>query len=193
MQVMKKQIRILAIDDSEFTFKNKTVPIIGVLARIPSYIESVLKNQIYVDGRDANEIIISMVQESRYYEQIRLILIDGVTLGGFNIVDISDLYKKLNIPIATITRKKPDLVTIKDALISHFPDWEERYKIISRGIIEDLQIDNYKIYTRYEGIKRNDLISILKTSTLSGAIPEPLRIAHLIATALARGESRGRV
>jgi hypothetical protein len=33
---------------------------------------------------------------------------------------------------------------------------------------------------------------IIKRSMVRGAVPEPLRLAHIIASGLARGESKGR-
>jgi len=38
----------------------------------------------------------------------------------------------------------------------------------------------------------SELREVIDLSTVRGALPEPLRIAHLIATALAKGESHGR-
>ena len=40
--------------------------------------------------------------------------------------------------------------------------------------------------------EREELAEMLRASTVQGALPEALRVAHLIATAIVRGESRGR-
>jgi hypothetical protein len=193
MAPMKQHVRILGIDDSEFRFGDACVPVVGVLARVPSFIEAVLRTDIAVDGRDSTEKLAAMLYCSRYRDQTRLILIDGVTLGGFNVVDIETLSGDTGIPVATITRKKPDLDGMKAALQKHFDDWEERYSIISRGRLEPISIGSHSLYSRFVGIKKEELAVILKNATVAGAMPEAVRVAHLIATALARGESRGRV
>ena len=189
---MKRQIRVLGIDDSEFTFRDSTVPVVGVVMRAPSYIEGVMKTEVRVDGDDATDVIGKMVAGSRYRDQLRLIMIDGVTLGGFNIIDIGRLHACLEIPVATVTRDKPDMNAIKSALKKHFADWEDRFGLISAGKIEELKVRGFSVYSGYAGIKRADIVKILGDTTVVGAVPEPVRVAHIIATALARGESRGR-
>jgi hypothetical protein len=42
------------------------------------------------------------------------------------------------------------------------------------------------------GIKRADAESVVKISSTRSLVPEPLRVAHLIATAIVRGESYGK-
>ncbi|HEY5539301.1 MAG TPA: DUF99 family protein, partial [Thermoplasmata archaeon] len=42
------------------------------------------------------------------------------------------------------------------------------------------------------GMTPDELRSAIRRCTVRGALPEPLRIAHLIATALVRGESKGK-
>ena len=42
------------------------------------------------------------------------------------------------------------------------------------------------------GIERIDAEKIVKLSTTRSAIPEPLRVAHIIAAGIVNGESKGR-
>ena len=48
-----------------------------------------------VDGEDANEAISRMVRDSRFSEQVRMVMIDGAAFGGFNVVDIQALSEDL--------------------------------------------------------------------------------------------------
>ena len=43
------------------------------------------------------------------------------------------------------------------------------------------------------GIAREPALELLSASSSKSNFPEPLRVAHLLAAALVRGESRGRV
>ncbi|MFQ5911010.1 MAG: DUF99 family protein, partial [Thermoplasmata archaeon] len=45
---------------------------------------------------------------------------------------------------------------------------------------------------QYAGISFDKLRILIGKSTLRGALPEPIRVAHLIGTAMKRGESYGR-
>ncbi len=188
---MKKEIRILGIDDMPFSFEESETDIVGVVMRGGVYLEGVLKTTIEVDGRDATSKIVDMVMKTRHRGQIKVIMIDGIALGGFNIVDADYINKKTGIPVITITRNKPDMKKIREALKKHFDDWEERWNIISREKTIEL-IENYAVYIKNYGIGVEEAREIIKLSTVRGAIPEPIRVAHLIATGIKKGESKGR-
>jgi endonuclease V-like protein UPF0215 family len=189
---MKDQIRVLGIDDGPFKFGQKTVPIIGVMMRAPNYIEGISRSKVNIDGNDSNKKIIEMLNNSHYLDQIRLIMFDGVALGGFNVVDIEKLYNKFEIPITTITRTKPELDVIKDTLKKHFEDWQVRWEAINN--LELIRIEtNFKpIYIKHIGISLPELKRIIALTTVRGVLPEPIRIAHMIATAMVKGESSGK-
>ncbi len=188
---MKKEIRVLGIDDMPFSFSEETVDIVGVVMRGGVYLEGVLKATITVDGDDATEAIISMVERTRHRKQLKVIMIDGAALGGFNIVDCSLVHESTKIPVITVTRNKPDMESIKGALQKHFSDWERRWNILKRTGMEQVAL-KYPIYAASWGLTTEEMKDIIKLSIVRGAIPEPLRVAHLIATGIKTGESHGR-
>lgn len=189
---MKPQIRILGIDDSPFKFGDKKTTVIGVVMRIPSYIEAVLKTEVDVDGDDACDKLAEMINSSRYKEQLKLVMLDGVALGGFNIVDIEELYKKIGLPIVTITREEPNFEAMEKALKEHFEDWQGRLDIIKKGELVVVETKHKPIYVKFVGIDLEEVKTIVELSTVRGALPEAIRVAHLIASGVAVGESYGR-
>jgi hypothetical protein len=189
---MKGQIRLLGIDDSPFTFNEQYVKIIGVIMRGGEYIECVLSSQVIVDGRDSTQVIIDMIKNTRHNKQIRAILIDGVALGGFNIIDAEEVYKKTNFPIITVTRDEPDFNKIKKALKNHFVDWESRWELISKGELYKIKTKHNPIFVKCWGLTKEEAKEIINLSTIRGVIPEPIRVAHLIASGISRGESYGK-
>ena len=189
---MKQHVRILGIDDSPFTFLDKKTVVIGVVMRIPSYIEAVLKTEVEVDGCDATDKLAEMINSSRYKEQLRLVLLDGIALGGFNVVDIHSLYRRIDLPIVTITREEPNLKAIKDALKQHFENWQEKLDIIKKGELFRLETEHKPIFMKCAGINIEEVKKIIKLSTVKSALPEAIRVAHLIATGVVVGESHGR-
>lgn len=189
---MKSQIRVLGIDDAPFSFGDERVMVVGVVMRIPSYIEAVLRTEVEVDGDDACDRLVEMINNSRYKEQLKLAMLDGVALGGFNVIDIKKLYENVDIPIVTITRDKPDLQAMEKALREHFTDWEKRLAIIKNRELVELKTEHKPIFVKSTGIEQDELKVIIEQSTVRGALPEALRVAHLIATGVVAGESRGR-
>jgi len=189
---MKQQIRLLGIDDSPFTFTDKYSTVIGVVMRGGNYLECVLKSQVSIDGDDATFVCKEMIKNTRHRKQLKVMLLDGIALGGFNVVDIEDIFSSTHLPVITVTRDKPDFNKIEDALKKNFIDWEKRLTLIKSGEIHKIETSHNPIYIKCSGIDIEEAKEIIKISTIRGAIPEPIRVAHLIASGITRGESYGK-
>jgi uncharacterized protein len=189
---MKTQIRILGIDDAPFDFNNKETMVVGVVMRGGEYVEAVLRSQVTVDGTDATDVISTMVLNTRYQEQLRAVMLDGISLGGFNVVNLQELYQRINIPVVTVTRDKPDLAAIENALRKHFPDWEHRLALHTEGTLHEFKTMHNPLYAKFVGCSPEEAQEIISLATIRGVLPEPLRLAHLIASGIVRGESYGK-
>ncbi|MBS0013409.1 MAG: DUF99 family protein [Desulfobacterales bacterium] len=150
--------------------------------------DGVLTGRIKKDGFDAAEKITTMVDQSRFAQHIRMILLQGIALGGFNVVDVFDLHDRLNLPVMVVARKQPDMTTIKNALLTHIARGREKWAIIERlGPMEPME----NVYVQRVGLSAPEAAAVLRRFCIHGRIPEPIRTAHLIATAMACGQSRG--
>jgi endonuclease V-like protein UPF0215 family len=188
---VKPQVRVLGIDDAPFSFGDGKVPIVGVLVRLPGYVEGVMISDVTVDGDDADRAIIDLISRSRYREQIRTVMIDGTALGGFNVVDIDNLSRATGVPFCTITRDRPDLESMRVALQKNFSDWKRRFEKVERHALNEVRTEHGTIFISVSGTTVEEAQELVHASTLQGSIPEPLRLAHLIATAMVKGESKG--
>jgi len=189
---LKDQARVLGIDDGPFVKGMQRTPLAGVLVCPPGYVEGVMVSSCHVDGEDANQAIIRMVRDSRFSEQVRMVMLDGAALGGFNVVDVRALSRDLGVPVLTISRDQPDMDAIRSALIAHFPDWERRFEAISQNRVRSVQVPDGLVFVTSEGVEEREADAMVRRCTIRGCLPEPVRLAHLVATALVRGESRGR-
>jgi endonuclease V-like protein UPF0215 family len=189
---MKRQIRILGIDDSPFTFNDKYCTVIGAVMRSGEYLECVLSRQLAIDGNEATEICKEMIQDTKHRQQLKVVMLDGVTFGGFNIIDIYELYQSTKLPIITITRDKPNFNKIKLALQKNFNDWERRWETLKKGEMYTVETNHNPIYVKCIGVGIKDAKEIINLSTIRGVIPEPIRVAHIIASGITRGESYGK-
>ncbi len=190
---MKAKSRFLGIDDAPFRFSDETVPVVGVVVQAPSYIEGVLTTLVEVDGHDATDRISEMVSHSRYREGLAMVLLDGVAVGGFNVVDIDQLHTAIRRPVVTVTRDKPDLAAIERALRRRFDDdWEDRLARMRRHDVVAVRSQAGTLWVSFVGADRRAVQEALALTTVRGNLPEPLRVAHLIAAGIARGESKGR-
>jgi endonuclease V-like protein UPF0215 family len=187
---IKSEIRILGIDDSALL--NDKVMIVGAVFRGGDWIDGVLRSEITKDGLDATDVICNMIKKSKHYGQIRAVILDGITYGGFNVVDVQMLYRETGIPVIVVMRSYPDFEKIKLAL-KYFTDEEERWAMIKRaGKIEKITGKKNSIYIQRAGIGLETVKKIIQLTSIRSNIPEPLRVAHLIATGIILGESRGK-
>ncbi|EKQ51949.1 MAG: hypothetical protein B655_2062 [Methanobacterium sp. Maddingley MBC34] len=184
----------MGVDDAPFVPHSKEqVMIVGTLFRAGNWLDGVLRTYITVDGTDATTSLIAMVNGSRHLEQLGVMMLDGITFGGFNVVNIRKIFQETGVPVIVIMRKYPDLPRIKKAL-KNFPDWEERWNhIIEAGDIYKVhKIHNHEpIYMQLCGITEEDAREIVTLSATRSAIPEPIRVAHIIAAGVTTGESKG--
>lgn len=189
---MKQQIRLLGIDDSPFTFTEKYATVIGVVMRGGEYLEGVLRRQVAIDGSEATHVCKEMIENTRHRKQLKAMMMDGIALGGFNVVDIDEIYSSTNLPVITITRDEPDFEKIKYALQKNFGDWVERWNLMKKGELHRVKTSHNPIYVKCAGISIEEAKEIINLSTIRGVIPEPIRVAHLIASGITKGESYGK-
>lgn len=189
---MKSGLRVLGLDDGPFNRNSDTKTVmVGVLMRLNSYVEGISTGTIKVDGMDSTETIISMLN-GRFSKDIDFIMSNGITFGGFNIMDIRMINRLTGIPIISITRKKPDMDSMFSALKLHFSDYMQRIELLKNSSINKIEYSGKALYVNCCGISVNDALYLIKKTTIMGNIPEPVRMAHLIATAIVSGESYGK-
>ena len=189
---MKEQVRVLGIDDSPFSFSDGRSLVVGTVVRLPNYLEAVLRTEVQVDGDDATDRLAEAMNRSRYRDQLRAVMLDGIALAGFNIVDIEALHEATSVPVVAVTRDQPDLDSMRSALKKHFYDCERRYELLTRLELKRIPTGHKPLYASGIGMPWDDLALLVTQSTVRGAVPEPIRMAHLIAAAMVRGESKGR-
>lgn len=189
---IKQEIRILGVDDAPFTpHTSDPVMVVGTVFRAGKWFDGILRTFVQVDGDDATEKIISMVNGSRQKEQLGIIMLDGVTFGGFNVANIPRICRETGIPVIVVMRKQPNFERIKKAL-QNFKNWEDRWKsILEAGEIHRVDKEGEPVYIQICGMDLEDAVEVVKLSSTRSAIPEPIRAAHLIAAGVTTGESRG--
>ena len=189
---MKSEIRLLGVDDGPFHFSDKKTAIIGVVMRARGYLEGIIKKEITIDGSEATTLVIDMISHTRHRQQLKAMMLDGAALGGFNVVDIDKVFEETSLPVITVTRDKPNFEKIKTALHAHFDDWQDRYELLTRGQLFELKTAYSPIFVKCAGISFEEAKEIITLATIRGAIPEPIRVAHIIASGILRGESYGK-
>lgn len=186
-RVVKPEIRVLGVDDGGFIPHTKgLVPVVGVVFRGGYWLDGVMSTEVEVDGFDATEKIAAMVVGSPHFRQVRVILLNGVTFGGFNVVDVQEFYSLTGLPVVAVAREKPDLLRIRRAL-EHLPLGEERWELILKaGEVCEVSVGRGKkrVFIHAVGVSIADAGRIVRLTSTRSNVPEALRVAHLVASGI---------
>lgn len=185
---LNKQIRVIGFDDAPFkNLPHDYVNISGIVCSGTRF-EGMLWGKITKDGLDATENLIQLLSTSKFIKQTHVILLDGIAFGGFNIIDLSQLSSTLKIPCIAVMRKLPDLTAIDNAL-KNLAHYEARKDLLLKaGTIYSHSVFHYQI----AGCTPDIAAQVLAKLTDNGNVPEALRLAHLIGSAVMTGQSSNR-
>ncbi len=185
----KRFSNVIGFDDAPFP-RNHQGPVKAVGAVYADQrLDGVLVGEIQKDGDDASRRLAELVLGSKFHHHARLIMLQGITMGGFNVVDVHDLHNRLKMPVLVVARRAPDMDAFRRALVRNIPGGQAKWAIIeSLGPMEPVR----KVFVQRMGLSLDQAAETLDQWALHSRIPEPLRCAHLIAGALVTGQSRNR-
>jgi uncharacterized protein len=187
LRIIKPEIRVLGVDDGKFIPHLKAqVPVVGIVFRGGYWLDGVMSTQITVDGFDATAKISSMIKNSPHCKQLRVVMLNGITFGGFNVVDIKALNAETNLPVIAVTTREPDLTRVHLAL-KNLPYSEERWKaVVNAGEIFPVVTrgGQQRVYFEVAGIAVDSAVEVLRLTATRSKVPEALRVAHLVASGI---------
>ena len=180
LHIEKKGLRGLAIAES-FRQDDKVSHLAGVVMRRDFIIDGFVFGQSTIEGNDATDSILQMHQKLDR-DDISFVIISGLIISMYNIVDIKKIWINLKIPVIGVTYENSK--GIEDAIKRHFPDSykskiEEYNKLGQRTKIH--LHTGHDLYVRIEGCTIDETKNLLNAFTLQGAVPEPLRVAQMLA------------
>jgi uncharacterized protein len=180
---------VIAFDDAPFAPAHRgDVLIIGVVYS-GLRLEGVLSGKVRRDGVNSTAALVRLVKQSRHYAHVQLVMLQGIAFAGFNVVDLPRLHVALERPVMTVVRKRPDLSAIKRALFHKVRGGKRKWRLIERaGALERVA----GLYVQCVGLSSKQAREVIERYAVNSALPEPLRVAHLIAGGITLGESRHR-
>ncbi len=187
---MRAGVRVLGIDDGPFAREHRgDVHVIGAVFRGGDRLEGVLSTRVRRDGRNATDRLVAMITGSRFAPQLHYVMLDGIALGGFNVVDLPGLSERIGLPVLVVTRNRPHPEAVREALLAHIPNGAARWALIE-GAGPVVHVEG--LHCQMAGMTEAEAASLIRLTRRTGKLPEPIRVAHLIAAGIARGQSRGR-
>jgi endonuclease V-like protein UPF0215 family len=186
--VKGRLIRAIGFDDAPFARRpGAAVPLAGVVCSGTRF-EGMVWGRVRRDGWNATAELCRLLIGSKFLPQVHLVLIDGIAFGGFNVVDLPTLAAKLDRPCVAVMRRHPDLAAVETAL-RRLPRPEQRLaRLRAAGPIHARP----PFYFQVQGAAPDQIADALAQLTDRGHVPEALRLAHLIGSAVMSGISSQR-
>jgi uncharacterized protein len=180
----KRGIRVLGIAES-FKASKSNSTLAGVIMRRDLIIDGIVFGSVTIKGNDSTQNILSMVGSLKRSD-VNCIMLDGLIISIYNIIDAEEINERAGIPLIAITFR--DSHGLEETIRRHFPNdslkLEQYHKLGQR---EKMVLKTGKlIFVRCWGLNSREALSIINSFTLQGSIPEPIRIAKLAARAMMR-------
>ena len=177
---------MLAISGGKVSFKDRLrVPIVGVIWR-DTIFEKCFVSYSETDPKPDNitSILKNIVEDTYFKEkQIKLVLLFNSILAGLGILDLHSLEKTWNVPILVITEEKPDIIKI-EKLLQKLHCEDTYYTVLRKNPAHWIKQVGTRVNFLAIGLNETDALAIIKNLQMVGDIPEPLRIADIIAKAI---------
>lgn len=179
---MKAGTRALGIAES-FTDEDSTLA--GVLMTASGRVEDFVFGTCTVGGTDVTEEMVDMIDRLGR-EDARVILIAGVALAWYNILDVEQLAERVDPPIIVVTFEESE--GLEEAINEAFTGKERddrltRYQALPPR--EEHHVNGQTLYVRSIDVSRDRVDEILQAYMGDASSrPEPLRVANLAARAV---------
>jgi len=183
MSSWKRGTRVLGVAES-FRKSDKKGVVAGIVMRGDIRIDGTGVCRPTVGGTDSTDEIISMYHRLRRSD-IRAWMLGGSAISWFNIIDLVSLYENTGVPIACVTYHSSE--GIEKYLREYFPsEWEDRLAVLDRAGERTLVPlrSGYSVYINNIGMSLEKARRLVDLFTLDGRVPEPIRVARLLAATL---------
>lgn len=99
-------------------------------------------------------------------------------MAGFNVVDTHALNQRLGVPVLVVSRHRPDMAAVHDALLGSVRGGKRKWHLVEQAG-PPMKVSD--VWIQCAGCTSGIADLPIKRLAVNGHIPEPLRTAHLIA------------
>jgi uncharacterized protein len=185
---------VIGLDDGAFTRRQRRAPLVAVAMSLPDLVEGIELDWVTVDGNDATSTASALLRRSPFLAGARAILVDGIAVAGFNLLDLDALSRETERPVVSVTSRAPDLPKIRSALRTYFPtEFRRRWGLVRASRLFPVSVGGRALWASASGCRRDEARALVLRSIGRGRVPEPLRLAHLIGHAVGSTGRRPRV
>jgi len=177
---VKSGARALGVAES---YRRDTSTLAGVVTRASRVTDGFVFGTCTVGGTDLTASIIDLV-ERLDREDVRYVLVSGIALAWYNVLDMHRLHDATERPIIVVTFEQSD--GLLDSLETEFSGDEldtRRDIYLTQPARRELAVDGESVFVRQVGMNAEEAEEVVRAFTPEGGRPEPLRVARLAARA----------
>lgn len=180
---------VIGFDDAPFAREHRgDVRLIGTICS-RTRLDGLVSGKVRRDGRNSTQEMIRLLEGSQFEAHVQAVLLQGIAVAGFNVVDAHALSEALGRPVLVVARRRPNLTKIRRTLLESVPGGARKWALIAQlGKMQPLR----DVFVQRVGLSEVEARHLLAATTLHGNLPEALRLAHIIAGGVTDGVSRGR-
>ena len=183
VRYFKKGIRALGVAECFKKGASRRSILAGVVVRADMLVDGFSFATATVGGLDATEAVVRLYERLRR-KDVNLLMLNGCVISWYNVIDLHEVADRTGKPLICVTYEpSPGL---EKYFAEYFPrDWRERLAIYERnGPRKRVRLKTgHEIFIRAVGLEEEEALKVLDRFVLHGAIPEPLRLARLLARA----------
>ena len=183
MHIAKPGLRILGIAESYSGREESTIA--GVVMRKDLLIDGVAFARVTVGGSDATDAIIRLFTRLGRRD-INLMMVSGSVIAWYNIIDPVAVQDATGLPVIVTTYEESE--GLAEDINRRFPGDTRRlaaYQRLGDRIPVRLHT-GHDLFIRPYGLPPEDAGRLCNDVTYEGRVPEPVRVARLIARGLVR-------
>ena len=181
LHLNKHALRTLGIAES-FVRACPNSRLAGVVMRADLRVDGIDFARATVGGDDATKGVLK-IYEHLNRADINALILSGAVISWFNIIDLQEVFDEVQKPLICLTYEESH--GLEKYISEYFPLPEEkllRYQRLGQREIVRLKT-GYDVYIRALGATAEEARVLLNKFTLDGRIPEPVRVARLVARA----------
>jgi len=184
VRYFKKGIRALGIAECFRKGTSRKSILAGVVMRADLLLDGFSFSVATVGGLDATEAVMKRY-ERLGRKDVNILMLNGCVISWYNVIDLNEVHERTGKPLICVTYEpSPGL---EKYFKEYFPDdWAERLAIYERnGPRTAVRLrTGHEVFIRAIGLDEEEAKKVLDKFTLHGSIPEPLRLARLLARAV---------
>jgi hypothetical protein len=177
----KRAIRVFGVAES-FRKGDAVSALAGVVMRSDLVIDGACFGGATVGGDDATSSLVGMYR-SLGRDDVNVLMLSGCIISHYNIVDVDAVASRTQRPVICLTYRES--AGVESAIRLHFREAEEKvrlYRMLGARVRMVLGTGQ-AVYARLASISEQDAKRVVESFTLQGGLPEPVRVAKLLAHA----------